>query len=160
MLCCRMVALAPNACSSSGSGILLTRPERPTRLAGRGWTVFEGVLASLRELLPAAFPVVVRASVLTPDTLGCCHRTDERFIIRLAGTLNEQQAVETLLHEWAHALAWNHSLDKFAADPDLPLEVFEAVAHDGDWGLAFSRVWRAYSGVIVPGLRERKGRER
>lgn len=114
--------------------------------------MFGGVVASLRELLPAAFPVVVRAATLPPDTLGCCHRTDARFVIRLAGTLTEQQALEVLLHEWAHALAWNHALDRLATDPDVHPETFEAGAHDGAWGHAYSRVWRAYAGVIVPGL--------
>ena len=84
--------------------------------------MFGGVVASLRELLPAAFPVVVRAATLPPDTLGCCHRTDARFVIRLAGTLTEQQAIEVLLHEWAHSLAWNHALDRLDSGRYLECE--------------------------------------
>jgi hypothetical protein len=152
VLCCRMVGPAPAALSPGVSGLLLPRAGRPKRLAARNWPVFGGVLESLRGLLPAAFPVVVRAASLPPDTLGYCHRTDERFVIRLADRLSEPEAVEVLLHEWAHALAWNHALDRLATDADVHPETFEAGAHDGAWGVAFSQVWRAYAGVIVPGL--------
>lgn len=58
--------------------------------------------------------------------------------------MNEGQAVETLLHEWAHALAWNYSLDRMARDPDVDRELFEAASHDEAWGCAYSRVWRAH----------------
>jgi hypothetical protein len=110
----------------------------------RGWPVFGGVVASLRGLVPAAFPVVVRAASLPPDTLGWCHRTDERFVIRLAGNLTEQQAIDVLLHEWGHALAWNHLLDRLAKSPDTSPEEFEQASHDEAWGCAYARVWRAY----------------
>jgi hypothetical protein len=133
-------------------GLLPVSPQRPQRLHARNWPHFHGVLRGLRGLLPAAFPIIVRSAWLPSDALGCCHRTDERFVIRLADRLSQPEAVEVLLHEWAHALSWNHALDKLATDPDVHPETFEAGAHDGAWGHAYSRVWRAYSGVIVPGL--------
>ena len=56
----------------------------------------------------------------------------------------EPQAVEVLCHEWAHALAWNFSLDRLSktSRPD-PLE-FDRACHDEAWGCAFSRVWQAH----------------
>ena len=73
-------------------------------------------------------------------------------MIRLADRLSQPEAVEVLLHEWAHALSWNHALDKLAEAPDLDRDAFEDASHDGAWGLAYAKTWRLYSGVLVPGL--------
>ncbi len=89
--------------------------------------------------------------------LGTCHRSDDRFVIRLATWLDQEQAIETLLHEWAHALAWSHSLDRIVESPDVTQAEFELLSHDGTWGLAYSRVWQAYGAEIVPGLQARRG---
>ena len=64
----------------------------------------------------------------------------------------ENVAVETLLHEWAHALAWNFSLDQLARAPDVDREEFERASHDEAWGCAYSRVWRAYAGMAGVGV--------
>ncbi|MCE9630533.1 MAG: hypothetical protein K8S94_07430 [Planctomycetia bacterium] len=58
------------------------------------------------------------------------------------------QAVEGLLHEWAHALAWNYSVDRLAGLPGLDPVAFERACRDEAWGCAYSRVWRAYLEVI------------
>jgi hypothetical protein len=65
--------------------------------------------------------------------------------------MDEPMAVETLCHEWAHALAWNYSLDRLAQDPNVDRDLFEAAAHDEAWGCAYSRVWRVYSGGVGAG---------
>jgi hypothetical protein len=62
--------------------------------------------------------------------------------------LDEDAAVEVLLHEWAHALAWNYTLDRMAQSPDLEPAEFDRTSHDEAWGCAYSRVWRAYLDVI------------
>ena len=152
VLCCRMASF-PQAADGVFPGPLLpVSPQRPQRLKARNWPHFHGVVRGLRGLLPAAFPIIVRSARLPSDTLGCCHRTDERFVIRLADRLSQPEAVEVLLHEWAHALSWNHSLDKLAEAPDLDRDAFEDASHDGAWGLAYAKTWRLYSGVLVPGL--------
>lgn len=110
-----------------------------------GWQEFRRVLARLREHCPAAKPVVVRTSWLPPDILGECIRRPRRFVIRLNNSLRADQAVETLLHEWAHALAWNFSLDRLSRLPGLDPAEFDRASHDEAWGCAYSRVWRAYS---------------
>jgi hypothetical protein len=58
--------------------------------------------------------------------------------------LSEPQAVEVLCHEWAHALAWNFSLDRLAKTPGINPVEFDRACHDEAWGCAYSRVWRAY----------------
>ena len=65
-------------------------------------------------------PVIVRMSWLPDTLLGQCIRRARRFVVRLNNRMGEDQAVEMLCHEWAHALAC---------------------------GCAYSRAWRAYLGV-------------
>ena len=113
-----------------------------------GFGTFQGVLGYLREHCPAAQPVIIRSAWLADETAGECVRRPKRFVIRLNRNLSEAMAVETLLHEWAHALAWNFALDRLAKAPDTTSEQFQAAAHDEAWGCAYSRVWRAYLGVI------------
>jgi hypothetical protein len=62
--------------------------------------------------------------------------------------MKEPQAVEVLCHQWAHALAWNFSVDQLINAPDTDPVEFERACHDEAWGCAYSRVWRAYLHVI------------
>lgn len=109
-----------------------------------GWQEFRGVLAGLRLHCPTAMPVVVRTSWLPGTILGQCIRRRHRFVVRLNDQMNEPQAVECLLHEWSHALAWNYSLDWLSKMPGVDPAVFDRACHDEAWGCAYSRVWRAY----------------
>lgn len=117
-----------------------------------GFPVFRQVLAGLREHCPAAMPVIVRTSVLPGTTLGLCARRQYRFVIRLNTFLNEHVAVDTLLHEWAHALSWHLVLDNLSKHAEMEDDEFEQAAHDEVWGCAYSRVWRVYIGHILPAL--------
>ncbi len=142
-LTCRMTTL----------GSRISRPDRCLRVAQQsfhtdgGFGTFRWVLGYLREHCPAAQPVIVRSAWLADETAGECVRRPKRFVIRLNQNLSEAMAVETLLHEWAHALAWNFRLDRLAKAPDTTSEQFQAAAHDEAWGCAYSRVWRAYLDV-------------
>ena len=89
-------------------------------------------------------PVVVRTSWLPDTILGQCVRRRHRFVVRFNDQMGEPQAVECLLHEWAHALAWNFSLDRLAKLPGVDPAEFDRACHDEAWGCAYSRVWRAY----------------
>lgn len=113
-----------------------------------GWHEFQTVLAGLRQICPPALPVIVRASWLPETVLGQCLRRDKRFVVLLSDQMAEPQAVEVLCHEWAHALAWNFSLDRLINTPGTDPVEFERVCHDEAWGCAYSRVWRAYLDVI------------
>ncbi|MFM8708137.1 MAG: hypothetical protein ACKOHK_08650, partial [Planctomycetia bacterium] len=113
-----------------------------------GWREFQTVLAGLRRECPPALPVVVRASWLPETILGQCLRRDKRFVVQLNRDLGEPQAVEVLCHEWAHALAWNFTLDRLSKTRGLDPVVFDRACHDEAWGCAYSRVWRVYQEVI------------
>ena len=144
VLCCHRAALTGLADAPSVQPPALRRSlgNRP------GWREFWTVLAGLRALCPPAMPVVVRASQLSETFLGQCVRRRKRFVVLLNDQMGEPQAVEVLCHEWAHALAWNYSLDRLAKTPGLDPAEFDRASHDEAWGCAYSRVWRAYLDVI------------
>jgi hypothetical protein len=169
-LCCRMIGVGSGAESTAAHGLAARATAGPsiegasvssTGLSGLwavrgsflkrpGYEAFRGDLARLRLELPPARPVVVRTKVFPESfpamTFGECVRRSERYVIRLNAKMDQNMAIETLCHEWAHALAWNYSLDKLGWDPEVTREEFEAASHDEAWGCAYSRVWRVYSG--------------
>lgn len=147
VLCCRKAVRAMGG-AGAGAGAWRTGASE-SFLSRPGWSEFRRVLEALRQQCPAAKPVIVRTSWMPGDVLGECVRRRARFVIRLNNKLRQDQAVETLLHEWAHALAWNYSLDRLAKEPGVSPELFDAASHDEAWGCAYSRVWRAYSGVVA-----------
>jgi hypothetical protein len=81
-------------------------------------------------------PVVVRMSWLPDTLLDQCIRRARRFVALLNTQTGEDQAVEVLCHEWAHALAWNYSLDRMAETRDLDPAEFDRDSHDEAWGCA------------------------
>lgn len=95
-------------------------------------------------------PVVVRTSWLSSDTLGRCARRKSRFVIALNVAMNEHDAVETLIHEWAHALSWNLVLDRLSRQASIDPHDFQDASHDEAWGCAYARAWRVYIGRILP----------
>jgi len=147
-LCCRRVgrvALARGGLAPAGEHGPGCLPRFPW------WPECRAVMGTLRFTCPPAMPVVVRTARLPANILGNCARRPRRFVIQLNRYLTDEQAVETLLHEWAHALAWNFSLDQLAKAPGIQPDEFDRASHDEAWGCAFSRVWRAYSGHIGGG---------
>jgi hypothetical protein len=137
VLCCRKAGRA--------FGVTGLAPcSRESFLRRPGWEEFRSVLACLRDSCPTAKTVVVRTSWLPENILGECARRRKSFVIRLNNRLDEQAAIETLLHEWAHAMSWSYSLDHLANQPDVDPREFEHASHDEAWGCAYSRVWRAY----------------
>jgi hypothetical protein len=150
VLCCRRVGLASPALlhtqSSTGlqsaTGSFLERP---------GWDVFRNVVEGLRRACPAAKPVVVRTAWLPRTTLGECVRRPQRFVVRLNIGMDQNTAVETLCHEWAHAVSWNYALDELLKRLSIDPVEFDLASHDEAWGCAYSRVWRAYVGICGSG---------
>ena len=111
------------------------------------WQEYNYELAALRKRCPPAMPVLVKFSKLPGDQLGKCARRRTRFVIHLNSEMSQYQAIDVLIHEWAHALAWNYSLDKLVNSASSR-ELFDAVSHDEAWGCAYSRVWRIHTTII------------
>ncbi len=137
---------SPCAASPAASYSFLRRPR---------FEAFRAVLRGLREHCPPAYPVVIRTSRLPWDVEGFCKRRRNRFVIHLRASLSLATAIDTLLHEWAHALGWNLLLDRLGDDMHAgkitPAE-FELASHGPEFGTAFAAVWRAFSMKILPGV--------
>lgn len=146
VLCCHRANLSGVAVVAGA--VFNQSPSKTSFLRRTGWQEFKGVLAGLRARCPTAMPVVVRTSWLPDTILGQCVRRRHRFVVRLNDRMGEPQAVEVLCHEWAHALAWNFSLDRLVKTPGIDPVEFDRACHDEAWGCAYSRVWRAYQEVI------------
>ncbi len=94
---------------------------------------FLAALRDLRKKVPTAFPVQVRRKDIPASEccFGTCTFDGNIFKITIDKSISNDMAVETLIHEWAHVIAWTHEHD--TVDD-----------HGPEWGLAYSRVFRAF----------------
>jgi len=114
-----------------------------------GYGFFAFALAALREHLPTPFPTAVLTSKVPPNIDGFCVRRPSKFVIQLDRRLTCEAAVQCLIHEWAHARAWNHRIDR--ADPaTLSPEEFEGLCHGPEFGSAYAEAWRLLTTRILP----------
>jgi hypothetical protein len=100
--------------------------------------LFQALIRLFRKQIPPAYPVCVRRVALK-HVEGLCWKHGKTFHIRIDKGLSELRAMDVLLHEWAHALAWNSRLDNCTTD-----EEFNKLAHDASWGVAYSQVYAVY----------------
>jgi hypothetical protein len=98
---------------------------------------YKKLVSILKKRCPTAFPVSVRR-VLLRNLDGDCSLVKKKFYIRINSDLPEISAIETLLHEWAHARAWNHLHDSLNNDE------FHERSHDASWGVAYSEVYKIF----------------
>lgn len=103
------------------------------------YALYRELLGLLKNKLPAAYPVSVRRVALTSKVDGRCWKHGKKFLIQISKNLDELKAMDVLLHEWAHARAWNHRLDTAKDD-----EAFNKLAHDAVWGVAYAEVYSEY----------------
>lgn len=108
----------------------MRRRKKPTSTAGR----FRRDVALLREMCPPLLPVkVYRRKV--KDVLGTTHLVRDaegrpsHFIIAVANDISWDATWQVLIHEWAHAVAWNEGHDT-------------ACDHDPEWAIALSRIYQ------------------
>ena len=92
--------------------------------------------------------MLVRAGKTPSNIDGFCVRRDRKFVITIDHGLGVDCVINTLLHEWGHALAWNYSLDRLARMPDVNQNECELASHDEAWGCAYSWAWRAYTAIV------------
>jgi Zn-dependent peptidase ImmA (M78 family) len=70
--------------------------------------------------------IEVRRVKMPKGLYGDCSYRKRRFYIRINNKLPEVSAIDTLLHEIGHCLAWHDD------------------NHGRDWGAAYSRAYRYY----------------
>ena len=100
---------------------------------------YKNLVQTLKKKAPPAYPVSVRRVKLTQRLEGRCWKEGKKFCIQIDKALDEARAMDVLLHEWAHARAWNYMLDAAPTD-----ELFNKLAHDAAWGVAYSEVYSVY----------------
>lgn len=108
---------------------------------------YRTLVAALKKHAPPAYPISVKRETLRNKTEGVCWKHGKKFIIVVERSLSEPRAIDVLLHEWAHALAWNNLLDTAKTDDE-----FNKLAHDASWGVAYSQVYQIYEQKFLPSL--------
>jgi hypothetical protein len=110
---------------------------------------FFRVVEQLKIHLPPSRPVTVLTGRQLSKKDGDCCVVRGKFQIRVSRELNESEAVDVLLHEWAHALSWEACVGKAAKSRSISDYEFERLAHGPKWGLAFSRVYLCFTSEIA-----------
>ena len=110
-------------------------------MASRYGHKFDKVLRVLRKECPVSKPVRVSIKSLGRQKLcGSCTAylsakgKIESFLIEIDSNMSIASAIDTLLHEWAHAM------DK--ESNGIPTE-----PHRNSWGECYARTWRVYLGI-------------
>jgi Zn-dependent peptidase ImmA (M78 family) len=103
-----------------------------------GFEVYRTLVSILKKECPPAFPISVKRLKMSMKLCGTCALVDKKFIIRIANRLDEDAAIDTLLHEWAHAIAWSHLHDALTPDKRYIKD------HDATWGVAYAEVYNVY----------------
>lgn len=93
---------------------------------------------ALMKTAPPLFPV--RCYLIRTDSAhGFCNLSPKKdgsawshFVIQISDALDYDAAWNTLMHEWAHAIAWSDS------HPNTK-------DHDPLWGVAFAKVYSAWA---------------
>lgn len=106
---------------------------------------YRALVRTLKTHCAPAFPIFVKRVKLPAHLEGRCWKDGKKFIIQLDHRLDESRAIDVLIHEWAHALAWNHRLDACSTD-----EAFNKLAHDAAWGVAYAEVYCVYEQKFIP----------
>lgn len=122
--------------------------EKPRRV--RTWLTkdFKKLVAALRRECPTSLPVKIRAA--TPEELkvtwpeyktmcGDCWVSPKTIRIRIRDTASEFEAMDTLVHEWAHAMSLKLNTER---------------CHSDAWGLAYAKCYRVWEDIDEPEVRE------
>lgn len=108
---------------------------------------YRTLIAALKKHAPPAYPISVTRKRLPNKIEGLCWKHGKKFCINIERSINEARAMDVVLHEWAHALAWNDLLDNAKTDDE-----FNKLAHDASWGVAYSRVYQIYEQQFLPNI--------
>ena len=73
-------------------------------------------------------PLSVRRVKIREGLDGLCEKKNDRFVIKVNINLTENYSIDVLIHEVAHAVAWDKDAD----------------IHGPNWGKAYSKVYRLF----------------
>ena len=106
---------------------------------------FYDVSKFLKQRLDLDHPVHVRRVKMPKQDLGDCsyYPDDKKFVIRIERNLGYYMAVEVLLHEMAHALAWDKYNERLCYKVKDTSEEQKRL-HGPKWGKAYSQVYQHF----------------
>jgi hypothetical protein len=99
---------------------------------------YRKIIKLLKEHCPPKYPISVRRVELSGGYDGLCKKKDNKFLVKINRDLNEKAAIDTLLHEWAHARCWTNRHD------EMTVEEFDRTVHGDHWGIAYAEVYRVF----------------
>lgn len=133
------------ATRSATSQVARRKPSRKPR-----YKLFHQIVEHLRELLPAPSPVDVRLGWPGHGCYGVCKRRRRRYAICVSSRLKQEVAIDVLIHEWAHALAYPRPRYCYRWQPYSSVG---PIHHDAAWGQAYAKVYSAVLFDILPRIR-------
>lgn len=142
-------AIRPHKAAHSSTIARAARETTRCSRRKRGFVFFYRVVELLQYVLPAKLPVVVRLGSTGASFIGYCTRLKSEFHICISDGLSEEFAIEVLIHEWAHALAWPGKAAHLASSR-MPRAQRQRPFHGTDWGKAYSEVYCAVKLDIAP----------
>jgi hypothetical protein len=95
--------------------------------------LFKEVAIHLKQCKLATYPLSIRRTQLKCDLDGQCELQKELFVIKINKKLTEYHAIDVVIHEVAHAVAWEK-------DKDI---------HGPNWGKAYAKVYRIFLNKFV-----------
>jgi hypothetical protein len=89
--------------------------------------------AYLTRNYPTPFPttLLVLSETVDKKVLGSTSKSKRKIYIVVDGTMEQSRAIETLAHEYAHAMTWTYQ----AIEDIRP-------HHCAEWGLAYASIYR------------------
>ena len=104
---------------------------------------FKQIVRGFRKEFPLTRPLRIVGKCLGQQRLcGCClaylnqNGTISRFVIEIDNNLSMLTAIDTLIHEYAHALDQDHN--GVSVEP-----------HRASWGICYAQLWRFFSSNLV-----------
>jgi hypothetical protein len=89
---------------------------------------FRKAVSICKKFSKCTCPIYVRRSKISDNLDGYCTKLTNRFEIRINRQLPLYVSVDVLLHEVAHAMAWDKDIDD----------------HGDNWGKAYSKIYRIF----------------
>jgi len=157
----------PRPCRLASTAITPSAARSRTRKRRLRYKLFHQIAELLQELLPARRPIDVVLGCVPAGCHGYCAYGSARFRVRVSSRLPEPFAIDVLIHEWAHALAWpRRNRCMYGCEP---FAIRERRDHGVAWGRAYAKVYSAVGCDIIPQihraeraarrLRTKKGRK-
>ena len=92
------------------------------------YELYRRVVTFFKNSNLAEKPIVIRRVRLKSTLDGQCEVKNGMFLIKINRNLSENYSIDVVIHEVAHAVAWDKDVD----------------VHGPNWGRAYSKVYRLF----------------